>query len=109
MKVNWQRWRNQHNIEPKNFTCGYYGKNVESHTGYFNDSNLTTRIYICTFCGMPTLFFENKQFPGLSLGRTIQNLPEDVEQVCKEMRDTNKFLLHCCLFAWQKVNHASYC
>lgn len=90
MKVNWQRWQNQHNIDPKDFTCGYCGKNVGSHTGYFNESNSTTKIYICTFCGMPTLFFENRQYPGPLLGRTIQNLPEDVEQVYKEMREANK-------------------
>ena len=90
MKVNWQRWQQLSNIDPRDFTCGYCGKNVGSHTGYFNDSNSTTKIYICTFCGMPTLFHDQKQYPGPLLGRIIEKLPPDIEEIYKELKDTNK-------------------
>lgn len=90
MKVDWQRWQNTNNIDPQDFICGYCGRNVGSHTGYFNNSNPNTKIYICPFCGMPTLFYQNKQYPGPLLGRNIENLPSGVAEIYRELKDTNK-------------------
>ncbi len=88
MTISWQNWRNRENIDPKNFICGYCGHDVGSSTGYVNTPSI--RIYICTYCGKPTFFDNEEQYPGALLGRTINNLPLGVEQIYKEMRDSYK-------------------
>ena len=42
------------------------------------------------FAGCQRCFFEGRQYPGPLLGRSIQKLPVDIEQVYREMRDANK-------------------
>jgi len=89
MKTKWSNWQQLSNLEPKEYICGYCGREVGSSVGYIH--NLTSiRIYICTNCGMPTLFYGNEQSPGPILGRNIDSLPEDVGKIYQEIRDSIK-------------------
>lgn len=93
-KIKWSEWQHLGDYSPKEFVCGYCGKNVASSKGYFHhaqDSNGYSFIYICTNCGGPTYFHRGKlQFPGPLMGRDIKHLPEDIEIIYKEMRDDMK-------------------
>jgi hypothetical protein len=91
MKTNWSHWQQIGNITSKEFICGYCDCKVGSNHGYFNSARPNDElIYICTNCGLPSLFFNLNQYPGPALGRIIKNLPEDVGQVYKEIRDSIK-------------------
>ena len=90
MKTNWSSWQNHNNLNPKEFLCGFCGCKVGSNTGYVNGHDPANElIYICTNCGLPTLFFQSNQYPGPLLGRSIKNLPADVEQIYKENKRLN--------------------
>jgi hypothetical protein len=91
MKTKWETWHNHVNQTPKEFICGFCGYKVGSHVGYYNGTDsLNQALYICTNCGLPSLFFNDGQYPGPILGRNITNLPTDVEQIYKEIRDSIK-------------------
>jgi hypothetical protein len=89
MRADWNRWQNSLSLTSKEYLCGFCSHRVGSHIGYFNDHS-PAKIYICTNCGIPTLFYGNEQYPGPILGRHINNLPTDVEQIYKEIRDSIK-------------------
>lgn len=91
MRTEWSSWSSESNLEPREFVCGYCGCKVGSNHGYFNShSPANERIYICTNCGLPTLLFYQSQYPGPILGRNLENLPVDVAQIYKEIRDSVK-------------------
>lgn len=84
-------WQNLSGIHSKSFTCGYCSEKVASNVGYiFKDgSRSTSFIYICHHCKRPTYFdIQNKQTPGSRYGAEIPNLPEDIEALYKEARDS---------------------
>ena len=95
--INWSGWEGKKSLDPRSFTCGYCGHYIGSNSGYacttrFPSTSLQIipRIYICTYCGMPTTFLNDDQYPGPLLGRDIKHLPEDIEQLYKEMRESCK-------------------
>jgi hypothetical protein len=91
METHWGHWINAQSIASKEFVCGYCGCKVGSNHGYYNNSDAANqRIYICTNCGLPSLFFNSNQYPGPMLGRDIKKLPLDVESIYKELRDSIK-------------------
>jgi hypothetical protein len=63
---------------------------VGAHTGYFNNQQPTAQIYLCPNCGLPTFFYEEEQHPGPLMGRDIDGLDEDIEQIYREIRETAK-------------------
>jgi len=90
--MKWSNWNQLSNIDPKEYVCGFCGKNVGTNHGYFYQrGSPLTKIYICTNCGCPTFFNEQgNQYPGPMLGRDIKNLPNDIEEVYREIRENIK-------------------
>lgn len=89
MKFDWQNWNQLSNLSSISYICGFCGDRVGSASGYFNMHN-SARIFICTNCGCPSFFFEGNQYPGPLIGRDIQNLPPDISEVYRELRDSIK-------------------
>lgn len=81
---------------PRRIDCGFCGEAAVSHFGYAHSIGNGTRysqplIYICANCGCPTFFdLYEEQHPGPRLGREIDNLPDDVQEVYDEIRDSIK-------------------
>lgn len=91
LKTSWNSWQQHQNLVPKEFVCGYCANKVGSTVGYINGSDPANQlIYICTNCGLPTLFFNGEQYPGSVLGRNVESLPNDVAQIYEEIRDSIK-------------------
>lgn len=90
--MNWNTWQRLENLSAKAFTCGYCGKEIGTTHGYHHEgSGPHTKIYICTNCGCPTFFNqEGAQNPGPLLGRNIENLPSDISEIYREIRDSIK-------------------
>jgi Domain of unknown function (DUF4145) len=89
MKISWSDWNNLNQLHSLSFVCGYCGDRVGSSHGYFHTVR-GANIYICTGCGLPTLFSSDGQFPGAIIGRSVDKLPVDVERIYEEMRDSHK-------------------
>lgn len=91
MNINWNQWSQLSDIGSLSFICGYCGNKVGSNHGYYNKETTIARIRICTHCGCPTFFYGSSlQSPGPMIGREVVNLPEDVENIYSEMRETFK-------------------
>lgn len=90
--MHWKHWSQLSEIGPKEYVCGFCAKDVASNKGYFHhEGGRFAYIYICPNCSQPTFFnWNNDQFPGPLIGRQIQNLPEDIESVYLEVRETVK-------------------
>ena len=90
--MKWSEWQQLSNLSPKEFDCGFCGKGIGTNHGYFHQgSGPSTRIYICTNCGCPTFFDQqDNQHPGPILGRDVKGLPNDIENVYREIREDIK-------------------
>jgi Domain of unknown function (DUF4145) len=87
-------WDNSLNLTPLNFKCGYStcGREVSSEKGWYhhNDqkSAIDGLIHICPVCKRPTFFdiqFDT-QFPGVSMGNEVKDLPPGIETIWSEIR-----------------------
>ena len=90
--MHWDGWQQLSNLNSKEYTCGFCGKEIGTNHGYFHQgSGPLTKIYICTNCGSPTFFDQQgNQHPGSLLGRNIKNLPSDVNEIYREIRESIK-------------------
>lgn len=90
--MHWNGWQHLSDLESKEYTCGFCGKENGTDHGYFHQgSGPLTKIYICTNCGNPTFFNEQgNQHPGPLLGRNIEKLPSDVAEIYREIRESIK-------------------
>jgi hypothetical protein len=89
-------WQGQVTIHKRQYTCGHIscGREVTSTLGwsYLNIKRTVKEgwIYICPLCRRPT-FFDNTepigQIPGISFGNDIEHLPEDIENLYREIRN----------------------
>lgn len=75
-------WQNLSDVKSKNYVCGYCGKDISSHRGYFTNSASISYVLICHHCNRPS-FYENtdKVYPGSSYGNDVQYI--NVEEVSK--------------------------
>lgn len=80
-------WYNAGNIEPRTYTCGYCGKVVGTNQGY-HPNIAGVRIYICPFCWQPTFFNGDIQTPGVAYGNEVGSLPDDVDALYREARNS---------------------
>lgn len=94
--LDWNKWNSVSSIDAKSFVCGHCGDNTGStHGYYYNDGTKNVRMYICTSCGHPTYFnhYEQYQIPGKTVGREINNLPEDIGlvygEICRSIKERN--------------------
>ncbi|AKM82631.1 TPA: DUF4145 domain-containing protein [Candidatus Berkelbacteria bacterium] len=89
-KYQWNAWLQLSSMSPREFICGFCGKDVGSDHGYFSQTHGGISIVICTNCGRPTFFENNSQTPGPLLGRSVKHLPSDIKTIYQEMRSSIK-------------------
>jgi hypothetical protein len=87
--MSWQAWNHLLDLHSKTFICGFCGDKVGAHKGYNNSSNGAI-ILICPNCGRPTYFVADEQYPGPLLGRNIDKLPQDIQSIYREIRNSIK-------------------
>ena len=84
---NIDNWNLAEKIDSVKYRCGHCNESVASNTGYYHADYSNVRIYICPHCGHPTFMMANKQIPLPLVGRSIKNLPADIDKVYGEMRE----------------------
>src|SRR6266571_1027495 len=81
-------WSGAGRIDSLQYQCGHCGEKVASGKGYYHTDAVLARIYICPHCGRPTFFLSKEQIPKPLVGRLIKNLPPDIAEVYREMRES---------------------
>ncbi len=90
-------WNEARHLSAKSYICGFCNDKVSSEQGFSVSSffNGATRvahqrgIYICPSCSGPTFFDfkeENNQLPGVLIGHSIANIPEEINYIYYEAR-----------------------
>lgn len=89
------RWHNLEIITPMDYVCGYCGNQVGSNSGYYIGpyvKNAAGNIYICPRCSRPTYIEGMGEkmivIPGTPYGEAIEGLPETVDSIYNEARNT---------------------
>jgi hypothetical protein len=84
------KWRNVETLESNAFTCGFCGHLVSSDVGYhpFDPYAKNWNIFICSHCKKPTFFCNGKQHPGVSPGADVGSLPNEIEKLYLEARNS---------------------
>lgn len=72
---------------PQKYRCGHCGELVSSEKGY-NSTDAFQYIYICPNCLEPTYFTKDNQYPGVPFGSKVKNVPEDIEKLYDEARQS---------------------
>jgi hypothetical protein len=86
-ELNDHDWHNpSRNMEPLSWTCGYCGHFVATKMGYLH-SGAKALIYICPRCGWPSTVQDAVVYPAAKPGRSIQDLPKEIEAFYEEARD----------------------
>jgi hypothetical protein len=80
-------WVNAQTLNSKSFVCGFCGNLVASSLGYHNDTASGFTIFICSHCGKPTFFDNDRPLPGIAPGNAVAHLPVDVEALYTEARN----------------------
>jgi|SRR5690606_21171851 len=90
-------WRQYQTITNNNFKCGFCGENVASDRGYkigqHSDGSGAQigGIYICPNCKGPNFISpQNEWFPGNIFGRSVKNVPEELNNLYEEARTSTK-------------------
>ncbi len=80
-------WQNREIINPLKFKCGWCGSVVEWVHGYYTGTGTADpKIYVCPNCDNPSFFKQGAQIPGVSAGKNVGHLPQDVDALYKEAR-----------------------
>jgi hypothetical protein len=90
-------WESEGTEHPQQFVCGFCGNAVASNKGWhvksrrghsgFQSFDSPQHIYICPKCQKPNYFDEDRQFPGVSPGHEVSNVPDDLAALYREARD----------------------
>lgn len=86
-----QNWHNQEELPQANFVCGYCGSKTGNNKGYiydFLERHHKIAIYICPVCGRPSFKEYDNMTPGSSYGQSIINLPDTVQSLYDEARNS---------------------
>lgn len=78
-------WRNQEELSPRSFSCGYCTLVVGAHRGYLHTSG-DRAIYLCPNCAQPNFFKLEGRCPEPTPGEDVKFLPKDIEQLYLEAR-----------------------
>lgn len=85
-------WKNLETLNNLRFSCGHCGEKVSSNVGYTSRDRsgyIRGRSYICHACNKPTYFTVNgKQTPGVLVGGLINHLPQDINLLYDEIRNS---------------------
>jgi hypothetical protein len=94
--ANSYHWTQESSILQRSYTCGHSdcGRDVASAIGweYRNgrSNEIEARIYICPMCHRPSFFDLTLdppfQIPGVSFGRNVEHLPEEILDLYSEIR-----------------------
>ena len=83
-----------HNTSPMNgisYTCGYCNSYVGPTERYHSKDYLGKQeygsIYLCPSCNYPTFFNYGVQIPRVKMGRGVEYLPSDIENLYNEARN----------------------
>jgi hypothetical protein len=90
-------WNDAKRLSSKAYICGFCNDKVSSDIGfsvsaYYNGQTRLSHqkgIYICPSCSGPTFFDykeENNQLPGVLIGHSIDNIPEEINYIYDEAR-----------------------
>jgi len=88
-------WRNRSELPSINYVCGYCGKQVGTNIGYYpyysgHSQSSKQAIYLCPFCGRPSYKEGENMTPGTAYGTPIDSLPENVQSIYDEARESYK-------------------
>jgi transcription elongation factor Elf1 len=79
-------WLNLGVLPPREFKCGFCGREVASNQGHWTQRNeASTRI--CPRCTLPTLFYGDRQIPGVVPGNRVDAVPQGVAALYEEARN----------------------
>lgn len=87
-----QEWYNAQTIRNASFVCGYCGDKISSNRGYaVHQANTKPPqcggAYICSNCGGITFMTPaGTQMPSPAIGKPVDGLPEEVEELYEEAR-----------------------
>jgi Domain of unknown function (DUF4145) len=87
-------WHHVQGLLPRSYVCGYCNRNVGPDKGWQTPQQTTIRnqaipdgyVYVCSFCGKPSFFYAQKQYPGVPSGNIVESLPKDVGDLYDEAR-----------------------
>lgn len=74
------------------YICGYCGTKVGPSFHYYckreinTQTRITGSVYICPNCNKPTYITQDEQVPGPILGKDIDYLPQDIQNLYDEAR-----------------------
>ncbi len=83
-------WEDTETIDGVDYECGHCGCRVGPDKGYVGSTNFKPAyIYICPHCSQPTyLAMDGKKTPNVPYGDPVENLPDDIETLYEETRNT---------------------
>lgn len=85
-------WRQVADLPNLGFVCGYCSVRVSSVKGYILAVHRDASgarvgvIHICPNCGGPVFFLYDKQYPSPALGKSVGNVPGDLDALYEEAR-----------------------
>ncbi|KRK10953.1 hypothetical protein FD11_GL001223 [Ligilactobacillus pobuzihii E100301 = KCTC 13174] len=87
-----KEWGNLSRLDSANYICGYCGKEVGSDIGFYYSSEWqpSSAVYICPHCGRPSYKEGAKMLPGAAYGIPIEGLPDNVQEIYDEARNSYK-------------------
>ncbi len=80
-------WKNQVEIESRQFTCGLCGSLTGYNRGFKHESNGSWLIYICPVCDKPNIFLKTYQYPSQPFGNPLYKLPDDLRNLYDDARN----------------------
>jgi DNA-directed RNA polymerase subunit RPC12/RpoP len=81
-------WNNASQLTSREYICGFCGNIVATATGFF-DKNGQNFVYICPHCDKPTFFdYDDSQTPGIAPGNEVHNLPDELAALYREARNS---------------------
>lgn len=83
-RTQWSKWQSLASLGAHTYVCGYCGTNTGTSHGYYMNGS-AHKIFVCTNCGLPTLFYGNAQVPGANISIQFKNLPDGVDTIYKEI------------------------
>jgi len=89
------KWHHSGTLASRPYRCGYCSNNLSSEKGFvatiesYGRSINTAYIYICHFCGLPTLFDgDGEQTPGSKFGEDVSGIEDEkIKKLYDEARN----------------------